>query len=110
MEFIFCMFSGSGHGCIQDCELFSKLYWCLSHSIIILYHQPKRYSRDRYIRPYEKNTFLREMEDVNLITFEAEFSELEQLAVDTIQRRVSHSMLPINRKRNRYQGMYIMYN
>ena len=47
------------------------------------------------------------MEDVNLITFEAEFSELEQLAVDTIQRRVSHSMLPINRKRNRYQGMYI---
>ena len=47
------------------------------------------------------------MEDVNLITFEAEFSELEQLAVDTIQRRVSHSMLPINRKRNRYQGTYI---
>ena len=75
--------------------------------MIIIYHQPKRYSRDKYIRPYEKTTFLREMEDVNLITFEAEFSELEQLAVDTIQRRVSHSMLPINRKRNRYQGMYI---
>ena len=65
------------------------------------------YSRDKYIRPYDKLTFIDELEMnvVHELTFDIEFSELEQLAADTIQRRISHSTLPVNRRRNRYQDI-----
>ena len=39
------------------------------------------------------------------ITFEDEFSDLEKLANDCIQRRTSQSTLPVNRRRNRYQDI-----
>lgn len=63
------------------------------------------YSRDKYIRPYDKATFLQELEMnvVHDLTFDIEFNELEQLASDTIQRRTTQSAIPVNRRRNRYQ-------
>jgi len=60
------------------------------------------YAKDRYIRPYDKNTFLKEL---NLSDIENEFTELEQLASDTIQRRINQSKIPVNRRRNRYQDI-----
>jgi hypothetical protein len=66
----------------------------------------KLYSRDRYVRPYLKATYLTELESsLNDFDFEEEFADLEQLAVDTIQRRLSYSNLPVNRCRNRYQDI-----
>lgn len=65
------------------------------------------YSRDKYVRPYDKSTFVQELEKnvISDLTFDIEFSELEQLADDTIQRRISYSTLPVNRRRNRYQDV-----
>lgn len=65
------------------------------------------YSRDKYVRPYDKATFIQELEMnvVHDLTFDIEFSELEQLAEDTIQRRISQSTVPVNRRRNRYQDI-----
>lgn len=68
------------------------------------------YSRDRYMRPYDKANLAHEMEVYFGAAnegqhFETEFSELEQLAVDTIQRRLSQSALAANRRRNRYQDI-----
>ena len=61
-----------------------------------------RYAKDRFIRPYDKNTFLKEL---NLSDIENEFAELEHLASDTIQRRINQSKIPVNRRRNRYQDI-----
>jgi len=65
------------------------------------------YSRDKYVRPYDKSTFVQELENnlMHDLAFDLEFSELEQLADDTIQRRMSFSTLPVNRRRNRYQDV-----
>ena len=43
--------------------------------------------RDKYVRPYDKSTFVQELEKnvISDLTFDIEFSELEQLADDTIQ-------------------------
>ena len=69
-----------------------------------------RYSRDRYIRPQAKDTFLKDRERVDGIsTLEIEFTELEELAIDTIQRRISQSMLPVNRRRNRQRDQMNTY-
>ena len=69
-----------------------------------------RYSRDRYIRPLAKDIFLKDRERIDSIsTLEIEFSELEQLAIDTIQRRISQSMLPVNRRRNRQRDQMNTY-
>ena len=44
-------------------------------------------SRDKYVRPYDKSTFVQELENnlMHDLAFDLEFSELEQLADDTIQ-------------------------
>ena len=69
------------------------------------------YSRDKYVRPYDKSSLLYQLEkDLDHLegSFQDEFSDLEKLAEDTIQRRTSQSALLVNRRRNRYQdiGMY----
>ena len=48
------------------------------------------FSRDKYIRPYEKSTLIQELE-MNVIhdlTFDVEFSELEQLGKQKISREL----------------------
>ena len=46
--------------------------------------------RDKYVRPYDKSTFVQELEKnvISDLTFDIEFSELEQLADDTIQVKI----------------------
>lgn len=65
------------------------------------------YSKDKYVRPYDKSTFMNEMEMnvIHELSFDIEFSELVQLAVDTIQRKITFATLPLNRRRNRYQDI-----
>ena len=66
------------------------------------------YSRDKYVRPYDKATFVHDLQkDFESLetSFEDEFSDLEKLANDCIQRRTSQSSLAQNRRRNRYQDI-----
>lgn len=76
----------------------------------------KLYPRDKYVRPYGKEDFVHlfqpyfegtnsEDSEKPIAFLAAEFSELEQLAVDTIQRRVTCASPPVNRRRNRYQDI-----
>ena len=46
-----------------------------------------------------------EMNVIHELSFDIEFSELVQLAVDTIQRKITFATLPLNRRRNRYQDI-----
>ena len=61
------------------------------------------YSRDKYVRPYDKSSLVQDLEkmDLDSASFEDEFADLEKLAEDTIQRRTSQSALAVNRRRNR---------
>ncbi len=71
------------------------------------------YSRDKYVRPYDKSSFVHELEkDLDHLegSFQDEFSDLEKLAEDTIQRRTSQSALLVNRRRNRYQDIGKFFN
>jgi len=65
------------------------------------------YSQDRYHNPVKKDE-LQEFMAVQLKDpqpFNQEFSRLEKLAFDTIQRLVSQAEGPDNRKRNRYRDI-----
>ena len=61
------------------------------------------YSRDKYVRPYDKSSLVQDLEkmDLDSASLEDEFADLEKLAEDTIQRRTSQSALAVNRRRNR---------
>ena len=64
------------------------------------------YPRDKYVRPFDKANFVADLDGkLSTMNFQVEFDELEQLAVDTIQRKLTVSTEFVNRKRNRYQDI-----
>ena len=70
---------------LQMSQPYTTLCYFISHFLwptLYIYN-----FRDKYVRPYDKSTFVQELENnlMHDLAFDLEFSELEQLADDTIQ-------------------------
>lgn len=63
---------------------------------------------DQYERPFPKSEFVAQVGHIlsnNASVLAEEFSDLEQISFDTIQRKSACSNTAINRKRNRYHDI-----